>query len=149
MRKWDQLMETIYAIQNTQTRTAYVGRTHRSTSDRWIEHLNAAASSTSHKLLSEALRHDPTGFEIIELETSETCTEALWLDAYIQDGWTMLNEAGANKAQPKRRDKEKERVWREVNQAARTTGMNIMPNGQTVHEYIRDAIKRGSHLMRS
>lgn len=130
--------EKIYAIQNSKTKVAYVGRTHRSLVDRWVEHLNTAASPSSRKLLSEALRHDPLGFEIIELEASETCTEAAWLDAYVQDGWTMLNETGANKVQPKRRDKEKERVWREVNQSAKITGMNIMPNGQTAHDYIRD-----------
>ena len=82
----------------------------------------------------------------MELETSDTCTEAVWFDAYVQDGWSMLNEAGTNKAQPKKRDKDAERAWREVNQNARTVGMNIMPNGQTVHEYIQSAMSRASKV---
>lgn len=134
-------MDRIYAIQNAQTKTAYIGRTYRALMDRWSEHLEAAAKGAD-KTLYEYMRMDPDGFQIVELEYSETATEAEWLDAYTQDGWTILNDTGANSKQPKKRDVQKERTWRLVNENARV-GSYGMPNGQTVHEFIRDLTYNG------
>ena len=75
-------------------------------------------TTPSNKVLCEALRHDPTGFHIVELETSLSASEAEWLAAYRADGWNTLNVAGANRKAPKKRDTVKEREWRDANARA-------------------------------
>lgn len=95
-------MELIYAIIHSTKPMAYIGRTSRSLNERWAEHLSSAAVGTD-KLLYEEMRHAPHEWEIVECELSETASEAEWMQKFTDDGFTLLNQTGGNRVQPKRR----------------------------------------------
>lgn len=109
------MKDRVYAIVHKTDKRAYIGRTYRGLNERWAEHLRAAADGRTHKTLSEALRHEPDGWDILECEYSETASEAEWLERFRADGYELLNDTGANRAKPKQRDTSKEREWRELN----------------------------------
>lgn len=111
-------MERIYAIVHATKKLVYVGRTYRSLNQRWIEHLEGAADLSNPKLLYEAMRFEPDAFEILECECSSTAIEEHWVQVFQDEGYTLLNEKGANRYQPRRRNKDLERAWREANAQA-------------------------------
>jgi len=117
--------ERIYAVVNEERKEAYVGRTCRPLAERWYEHRRDANDPRKRKRLYEAMRHDPTGFEILECECSETASEAQWLAVFKGDGYLILNDAAPNHAASKPRDKERERTWREINEQAYLRVINV------------------------
>lgn len=107
-------LDTIYVIVHKTKKTAYVGRTSRTTEQRFAQHLADAANPFYEKRLSEALRHDRDGFEVIECERSETASEAEWMQRFIDDGYELLNERAGDRGVQKRRDTEREREVRQA-----------------------------------
>lgn len=93
-------MDRIYAIVHRTRKEAYLGRTSQALEARWNQHLRDAANPFYEKRLSEALRHEPLDFDIIECEHSDTASEADWMQRFADDGYELLNTAGGNKKPP-------------------------------------------------
>lgn len=137
------MKDRIYAIVNLNANEVYVGRTYRTLVERWLEHLKAAADSNSSKTLYERLRHAPDAFEILECEYSETASEAEWVEKFKREGYTILNDTGANRTKPKARDTSKEREWRALNMEADQRLNACANSGNEVRRMLDQAIKNG------
>lgn len=138
------MKDRVYAIVHLHRKEVYVGRTYRTLVERWAEHLNAAANSSSSKTLSEALRHEPHAWEILECEYSETASEAEWIEKFRADGYFILNDTGGNRAKPKARDTAKEREWRAMNMSADQRLNKLEGSGAEVQRRIRELIQNGT-----
>lgn len=77
-----------------------------------------SGDGASSKTLYERMMHEPNQWVIVECEYSETATEAAWLEAFRNDGYTILNDTGCNARKPKRSRGDAERDWIELNDAA-------------------------------
>ena len=111
------MLDAVYAFTNKKLNLAYIGRSHQPDGARLKQHLADAANPLYQKQLAEAIRHDPDGFEFEVLEVSESAIEGDWYDAFLIDGWKLLNVARPNRKQPKARDLQAERAWRAINTA--------------------------------
>jgi hypothetical protein len=111
----------VYAVIHDARKEAYIGRTFRSVEARWSEHQRSAQEGED-KLLYEAMRIEPTHFDVIECECSDSASEAEWMTRFEVEGYRLLNETGGNRYVAKTRDKDKERQTRALLAGAKPIG---------------------------